>query len=1045
MPVVRLLGGSHLSERNQRIDELLLAHWGRALLLVPTQAYALQREHAFFLEHNLPGAWGPFIYTFAGFVEALLESTGRPVTLVSDTERRLILKQAVANAADSGLLDALGPAGGTEGFLSHLQRVVDSLKQAAVEPPAFAERAQKRTTSGPLDKLVARAYASYQDALQKRDLYDRIGLFWEANVACEKDCPPLLAGIELVVLDGFDDFTVSEFRLLKSLADQVKTLCFGINYDENPERADLYALQIRTLSCLREHFDIIQESSEAPVPRTFSEHAAAYLLWRGSPPEPTDCRPNLALIPCADPVHEAETVARSVKELLLEEKACLHEIVVVFRDPRESAHVIRGAFARFGVPLHLTQAPSLQESAACIFVLALIEADQEWKHTPIEELLASPWLAGEMDPVVQAAPTLARLAGIVAGYSEWERGLQALLERLGESSDDQTTQCLQRMPDAQGAIEAMLARLRRLRDLMMMIPAQGSVPEFAQAVEAVVQASDLLRTASRHPVSAIREQERNALTGLRGLLGLLHDAPPDGDQRIGRRDFATLLRQLMRTAPFEAPHPPHAVECTALERLRNRRFAYVFLCGFNEGVIPSPDPVNAIYGNEDIRELAQCGVPLEPPHIRRDRELAWIQHAIAAAREQLVISWSTIRRDGKETRESPYVEEIRCLFAEHSVQAPTPAPEAFVPSPEHIASVADLRNVAALRSPVLRKHPEAARLLPGINLEGLRHSPQPFDAYDGLLAAPDLRERVERTFGENHVFSVRQLEQYAECPFRFFAERILQVLAVETPMEELDALEHGSLVHAVLQRFHATHTGSSVLDLDPGIARESLFDAIDHVVDDRLRGASRTMQGLMQAERLMLKRLLIHYLHWEGDRDDGHWKPAHFEVAFGGARASSNDPLNRREPYELVTPNGPVRFMGIIDRIDRHDNSVRIIDYKTGTPPTFSKMKEGKAIQLPIYALACEQTLCPDDLCNEARYIQVGKESKKGFLSRNRPEEWEGCMSRVRQAVVGLVAGIRSGAFPPTPEDTACRHCPMASACRHEKVRIERKQSKAPA
>ena len=58
-----------------------------------------------------------------------------------------------------------------------------------------------------------------------------------------------------------------------------------------------------------------------------------------------------------------------------------------------------------------------------------------------------------------------------------------------------------------------------------------------------------------------------------------------------------------------------------------------------------------------------------------------------------------------------------------------------------------------------------------------------------------------------------------------------------------------------------------------------------------------------------------------------------------------------------------VKISGKIDRIIMNDNEVKIIDYKTGEPPTNPQVITGKKPQLIIYAYGLSKTL------NQSQYI----------------------------------------------------------------------------
>ena len=83
--------------------------------------------------------------------------------------------------------------------------------------------------------------------------------------------------------------------------------------------------------------------------------------------------------------------------------------------------------------------------------------------------------------------------------------------------------------------------------------------------------------------------------------------------------------------------------------------------------------------------------------------------------------------------------------------------------------------------------------------------------------SPDLAEEI---YGPALQTSVSRLEEFAQCPFRFFVHSGLR--AEERKVFELDARERGSFQHEVLKLFHEqlTAEGKRWRDLTPAEARE---------------------------------------------------------------------------------------------------------------------------------------------------------------------------------------------------------------------------------
>ena len=538
--------------------------------------------------------------------------------------------------------------------------------------------------------------------------YDHIGLFWEADVLCRAESPRALDEVDVLLLDGFDDFTPSEFRLLESLAGRVETLVIGLNCDRtDPEFGDLYAVQAATAEAVTTKLGAVVEHLPVEAPGDFTAFASNYLLYRRKPPQLNGLTPNLEILPCPGPAAEMETIGRRVKALMLVEGVSADDIAVVFRDLNAVAGMARSVFDEFGILLRIAHEPRISESGVGAFVLNVLEATEAWRRDDVVDVLVSPWFNPFGDPshaFADEAALVARLAGVIGGFAEWERRLGAFLDRLDKGRDEQATKLVGRMPHARRATEALLGRVNALKALVDAIPSEAGLARFAEAVEALIGHCGIAGAVERCPVDAIRKAEMNALYALRNALGALHawhehDRPSEAMSRDG---FLRLLRRALHETTFDRPQPEGGVLCMSVESGRHLRFKHVFFGGVNEGTVPQPFPASAIYPEEDILDLEKAGIVLEGKRARSDREFLLFHHVLNMAEERLVITWRTLTSDGKEAKPSPYLSDLLRLFPETAIeQTPRRASE-FYPEPDQVASLRDLRNTAFATASPLR-------------------------------------------------------------------------------------------------------------------------------------------------------------------------------------------------------------------------------------------------------------------------------------------------------------------------------------------------------
>lgn len=1022
MPPARLLTGPARSDRAARIDAWLAERWGRAMLLVPTANEARERQARITAANGLPGAWGQPVAPFAGLVTAILEGERLPSKAMGDLERRLLLRRAIDQVHAAGQLETLGQAAATEGFLTHTARLIEGLKQAAVEPADFRERAAQRRLHAPRDLELAAVYEAYQALLHEADRYDRIGLYWRAALVCAEKRPACLPEGFTLALDGFDDFTPSELRLVEGVAPYCEELVFGMQDDGQPDSADLYSLQRATVQALMQRFHAQPEPCEAFSPLTYSEAAAAHLLTRGAAPGPSGCVPNIRVVPCADAEHQAEWLARQVKTLLLDEDVRGEEVAIVCRDAVQRGPGLEAVFSEAGVPLTNDAALPLTRSACVRLLLGLTESFASWPAKDLPEWLGSPWLG-------PAVPEAQRLAAAELARRLERRG--ALPAALPVERDALVVQAAKTGNDLPAeALDWLVGRLEPVLALQEDLAAANDLAGFAAALDDAVGMLDLASRAAGDPMEAA------ALLELRRALGILHRCA--GDAAADLPGFVRMLRRTAESAPGPMPRRvPGSVVCLTPDRIRNRRFAHVFLLDANEGQYPRPAPANALYTERDLADWSGAGVPLETHAARNGRETALFQHVLAAAQVQLTIAWTLRGADGREARRSPLVAEIEALFPGAELEAVLPEHGGVVEEPEKAASPRDVAKALSFRGEV---PPEltsfTAPLEPAIAVEARRYSAAEFGPFDGALEDPAAQSAVLAAFGERHSYSVSQLETYLHCPFQFFVARLLGIEEPEESVEEIDAAERGLLLHRTLERFHRAYAGKPVAQIED--AADAMRKTLDAVMTEETEGAPARRKAVLEAERYALARLLDRYLFFA--EPDESWRPAYFEAAFGKVGGASTEELSTPEPFILETASGPIRLSGIIDRIDLSGDGPRVIDYKTGQAPGVTAIMQGRSLQLPLYALALEHHLLEGEVCFEVRFIPLGRTPGKYAVSRaGKRYPLAEAIETAKTQTAEVLAGIQAGRFTPTPQDNACTYCPVRRACRYEKARVERK------
>lgn len=249
------------------------------------------------------------------------------------------------------------------------------------------------------------------------------------------------------------------------------------------------------------------------------------------------------------------------------------------------------------------------------------------------------------------------------------------------------------------------------------------------------------------------------------------------------------------------------------------------------------------------------------------------------------------------------------------------------------------------------------------------------------------------------VWSASFIETLMACPYRAYAERILKLIPPD-PIEPVpDARVGGLLVHAWLEQVGREF---------PRVTLENALQVKDRllaVAEDILRDEDAVVRAIWKPKMRTLSAALVErWMHM--DR-----------------------PVEAVEK-EVRKPVGAVTVRAIIDRVEKDDDGLVILDYKTGSVPAWREVADGKKPQLALEAW----------LLGEAAGLEYWKLRGYGREPLEvHDHDAERLVALVEEGVTRLVSAFGEGApFPALPDRKGggllatghCEFCELAGVCR---------------
>jgi len=690
----------------------------------------------------------------------------------------------------------------------------------------------------------------------------------------------------------------------------------------------------------------------------------------------------LALWSCRDPEHEARVVAAAVCEALsLDGQA--PDIIVASPD-RDLAARITAHLRDAGVDVDDTRGRSLLNLPAGRLLRDLLRtAVGGWPFGSVFEVLGHPY---------------ARLAdaGQRPGHGVRTQLLEAVVRRARSARSGRSAlHDLARDDAAAGLVVPLVERLSAALEPLMALTT-GEHPWSA------------MLTAVRHAWHAVApDRPLDGEPDPRGDhddLGAVHQLLADLDQAAPLlppttlADQAAALGELLRSAEVRPRRQRHLpVRVMGLVEARLEHAALLVLAGLSQDTFPGRLPRPLFLPDRVRRGL---GLPHWREKAGRDGELML---RLLAAAPRLVITWPR-ERDGRPSLPSPLVQ--RLIMA-------SPAPPREVR--EQVAYRRSLPDLDAMAE-AERRH---------------RAEPEPVPAPD----VPAPRRLSHST-----------LQLHRECPYRFLLGAKLSMRRLEPLEAEFSAVDHGNQAHAVMQAW-LTPGGAGQAALTMGDGPGALA-ALEAAAAEVRRDRGQALPGSEVALRALLS-LAPDLVDLELSRWP-LWRPAALEASFTITLGQVDAWLraNGVQPPPLPPEHADFPLQGAIDRIDvaaDGQRSAAVVDYKTGDAPPASRVKDGRVLQLHLYAVAVEagsvQKLAPAAAGWTVREGAYQVLRRRDFGRRTSLEPGEqltaGVLAIQRQALAILDPDQPFALVPDWQDAEAtgqlpCRYCEFRGVCRLE-------------
>lgn len=770
---------------------------------------------------------------------------------------------------------------------------------------------------------------------------------------------------------------------------------------------------------------------------------------------------DLTVVECANEYYEAESAAAYVKKLLRDYNYRMKDITIICNDKEVMQPIVQRVFEEYGMDIFIDSTRRITDCAPVCFVAALMALTRFPYSTENIFTLLKTDISGFDRESVEKLEIYASKYRI--RHSMWTKPFLYGREEYGDEEFDK--------------LEATRAALVcKLEVLDALARDAGTVSDWTRNFRDYLETEWQLADRLDQFLKLCEELgELDEALKIKGSMTETIEVMDQLDQIMGDdpfdRDEIMQILEAGLTSMNIGIIPPSldGISMGAMIRTRPRPAKAVLILGCNEGKVPLQPSSDGLFSVDELSYFKDNDLSLGAlDEIKMLEENVAVYRMLSKASEKLYVSYSLTDASGTSLTPSVIVEELSELFPKLKIH-------------KDVVSMGFGRNLVVDSREAMRhliNHLKDKNTDKMDNLSAAliayyeEHEPELLKSM--LDAACDENEAgslghdlAKKLWARNDEFvmSASALQNYKECPFRFFVDRGLR--PYEDRAFASDARSIGDIYHECMmivgRKLRDGDTRSVETLVDEALSsitsnyREGLFKSSGNE-DYRL---ARIREIVAAAAKAMAKQF-----------ESGTIVNAEFEVDFGKGKTFA--------PIELEVDGEKLRIEGKIDRADiLTGDKARIIDYKTGSDTLdLDKMRNGYKMQLMIYLMSVTTSqyepagmfyfnisqkqqsadslsvnklleLDAKELADEfklkGQYINEGnnlelmpaeilyERTPKG-MSR---EDFDAVQADVRDRLIEQSHSIINGEIPVSPlkdssNNLSCRYCKYKAICRYD-------------
>ncbi len=753
--------------------------------------------------------------------------------------------------------------------------------------------------------------------------------------------------VDLIIINGFDEFTSPEIDIINSIS-QLKNAELFLSFDYYKLNPVIFShLDSCYDKLVNKGFKKIEDFSPSNK-NEFQENVRKNLFNSRDKKNNEKFEENIVRINCANREKEIEFIAKEIKQLIAKSNVEPRKICIVFNLINKYSPIVRDVFNLYKIPFNLTDRFSLSTSSPVISIINFLEIlENDFYYKNLFRALSGSYINIKdlnLSYILKASVDLK----IISGFENWRTSLINAIEQINEYGSEENSNYTANKEIYKKALED----IEKIYEALNIFNKEMSLDEFRKNLYELIYYMDIPNKLINNGDTAVEENIKALTTFIETVDEIidLFKLEYGEKAKFKLKFYLNQIRTAVSSARFNIKEKPgYGVQITTMNEIRGLQFDYLFISGLCDGDFPT----------RFTPEIFFSGSFKKSEYNHQTEERYHFYQSLCSWEKGLYLTFP-MNEEKKELVESNFLTEFTSLFKCRNKDQQNYKDLIF--SKEELLKLIGEVGVEEFKKKYKDEKIDLNKIENAIKIDKLRLN-EPFGNSEftgNIFKDLDEESKKELEDYKHKQFSITQLETYAKCPYKYFAERVLKLKTIEEPTEEIEALELGSILHFILFKFYSEIRKKGIIlfncsEKDFAFAEELLFKIAEEKIEQVKFNSPLSFyekEKILGINENKKESILYKFLNAERENKDGYI-PEFFEIGFGKI-----DDDNKHVQVDVKIDDINVR--GKIDRLDINSSneSYKVVDYKlSGKKPTSQDLTEGISLQLPLYMFAAKELI----------------------------------------------------------------------------------------